>query len=292
MVLPLSPVAASSATAYSSRSPTYQTRHKRAGSETYYEDVDPRFAQDPAPQQSAVHPAHRESGIPNALTPGPGQRAVYNQGPAHQPAYLNGGQQHYRMNSPSPIDTSRVLAPHAEEDDAGNGRQATDQYDSDEFLSSQQQAQRMPYEANVTPPSDDQGRRLSLAGSEPGVRTVSGGYLDAIPDGARSPAAASESSHFTSVSQRGINPNWRPGMPVQGPPGYGQRTEVTSASAVQRRKEDVILSANPDFSLPAVGRGGGRGRGMRGRGGGVPAPATGLTPAGRYPTPDVGMSTG
>lgn len=71
-------------------------------------------------------------------------------------------------------------------------------------------------------------------------------YLEPIPDGARSPGEGSEASHFTSVSQRGINPNWMP------PPGMGRggMSQVSSASAVQRRKEDVILNANPDFSLP------------------------------------------
>ncbi|KAF2643456.1 pali-domain-containing protein [Massarina eburnea CBS 473.64] len=110
---------------------------------------------------------------------------------------------------------------------------------------------------------------------------------DDMPDGSRSPAA-SEASHFTSVSQRGINPNWRPppgsGMPPYGP--YGPRRPM--------RQEDVILEANatnPDFALPGVEMGRGRGRG-RGRGGmmgrgGIPPSATmgdmGLGNQGRYP---------
>lgn len=67
-----------------------------------------------------------------------------------------------------------------------------------------------------------------------------------LASGQRSPAALSESSHFTSVSQRGVNPNWRP--PQQHRPGPS--------------KEDIILGANPDFSLPATRatRGGTRGR--------------------------------
>jgi len=73
---------------------------------------------------------------------------------------------------------------------------------------------------------------------------------DSLPltSGQRSPGNISESSHFTSVSQRGINPAWRPRG--RGPPGPS--------------REDIILDANPDFALPP-GRGGFRGRG-RGKG--------------------------
>lgn len=108
---------------------------------------------------------------------------------------------------------------------------------------------------------------------------------ETLPEGARSPGEGSEASHFTSVSQRGINPNWRPGV---GSAYGGGSMAPSSASAAQRRKEDVILNANPDFSLPGM-RIGGRGRG-RGRGGMMrvyppPTAATmGLTPSGRYPT--------
>ncbi|KAL2831099.1 SUR7/PalI family-domain-containing protein [Aspergillus cavernicola] len=57
-----------------------------------------------------------------------------------------------------------------------------------------------------------------------------------------SSSAASEVSHFTSISERPINPNWRP------PP--------MPAQAVQQ-KRDVLLENNPDFDLRAgMGRGG------------------------------------
>ena len=108
---------------------------------------------------------------------------------------------------------------------------------------------------------------------------------DDLPDGSRSPAA-SEASHFTSVSQRPINPNWRPemGAPAgQFAPFPGPRRPM--------RQEDVILeanAANPDFMIPA-GRGRGRGRGGGGRGRGGPMPPTmmgpgpGLSNQSRYP---------
>lgn len=106
-------------------------------------------------------------------------------------------------------------------------------------------------------------------------------------DGSRSPAA-SEISHFTSISQRGINPAWRPapggeliavlndlslpancsytGPPMPGAygPGPGPRRPM--------RQEDMILEANaenPDFAIPGVNVGRGRGRGRGGRGGGA-----------------------
>lgn len=114
-----------------------------------------------------------------------------------------------------------------------------------------------------------------------------------IAEGARSPAG-SDASHFTSVSQRGVNPNWRPppgsnygGSMVGGGPGPG------NGGAAAARRNDVILNANPDFAIPGMGppRNGGRG-GMgpaRGRAGlpsqmrGASGPV-GLTPGGRYPS--------
>ena len=95
----------------------------------------------------------------------------------------------------------------------------------------------------------------------------SNSYED-IHEGARSPAA-SEASHFTSVSQRGVNPNWGPApdMPMRRP--------------VQQRR-DVLLGNNPDFEVPGAsprGRGGGRGR--------MPGQIPGLTGGGRYPGADV-----
>jgi hypothetical protein len=118
---------------------------------------------------------------------------------------------------------------------------------------------------------------------------------DSLPlaSGQRSPGNNSESSHFTSVSQRGVNPAWGAPRRPHGP-----------------SREDVLLDGNPDFSLPP-GRGGfrgrGRGRGMPGSGfgsgrsgslpGSLGAPGFGdmgggaypsmrsNTAGGRYPTP-------
>ncbi|EEP81236.1 predicted protein [Uncinocarpus reesii 1704] len=60
---------------------------------------------------------------------------------------------------------------------------------------------------------------------------------DDFPVGPRSPAA-SETSHFTSISQRGINPKWRP-------------PESETPKAKLQQRQDVLLNSNPDFALPA-----------------------------------------
>ncbi|KAK7606267.1 SUR7/PalI family-domain-containing protein [Phyllosticta paracitricarpa] len=86
-------------------------------------------------------------------------------------------------------------------------------------------------------------------------------------DGPRSPGGDSDASHFTSISQRGVNPNWQPPQ-MSGPrPGYGY------APPRRPKPEEAVLDANPEFSLPGVpapgrtrdvrnamrgGRGGGR----------------------------------
>ena len=80
--------------------------------------------------------------------------------------------------------------------------------------------------------------------------------------GARSPAE-SETSNFTSVSQRGVNPNWRPGFPGDVGPGPMRRQ---SNNAHARR--DVLLDDNPDFQMPGMAPPGRRP--LRGRGGYTP----------------------
>ncbi|KAF2132232.1 pali-domain-containing protein [Dothidotthia symphoricarpi CBS 119687] len=115
---------------------------------------------------------------------------------------------------------------------------------------------------------------------------------EASGSGSRSPAV-SEASHYTSVSQRPVNPAWRPDM--GGPPGqFGPYGGGGGGRGRPMRQEDVIFSANaanPDFAIPGMGRGRGRGRGRGGRGGGMnqapPAntmgPGAALGTQGRYP---------
>jgi len=72
------------------------------------------------------------------------------------------------------------------------------------------------------------------------------------PAGARSPAAESDRSNFTSISQRGINPLWRDPLPPPPPPppaNYG-------GNVIPRRPVDrtaQVLTSNPDFELPSRG---------------------------------------
>ena len=73
---------------------------------------------------------------------------------------------------------------------------------------------------------------------------------DTLPEGQRSPA--SDNSEMTSISQRGVNPNWRPGSTD----ALG-RLEVPQRHA-QQQKRDILLNTNPDFELNARGGTGGR----------------------------------
>ncbi|KAF7510584.1 hypothetical protein GJ744_006196 [Endocarpon pusillum] len=125
-----------------------------------------------------------------------------------------------------------------------------------------------------------------------------------LQDGARSPTG-SETSHFTSVSQRGVNPRWRTGgedmrgMPSgpPGPPSAMRRPVPANAGygGPTRENRDVLLQGNPDFEVPGMGPPGRSGP-LPGGVGRVPmqrpppemdmnGPVTGLTGAGRYPRP-------
>ena len=94
-------------------------------------------------------------------------------------------------------------------------------------------------------------------------------------EGPRSPAA-SISSHFTSVSQRGINPRWQPG-PQQDNGGGGYGDGHARRNRAPRNDQMNFLSGNPDFELP-VSRSGRR-NGPGGIGG------TGIDMGSRYPVP-------
>jgi hypothetical protein len=213
----LSPIQASPIDSVSKYSQS-QPGHGRTGSGSYYEDVDPRFAEVP-PASSSVPPAlmtASSTAIPPVLMtggPGPSQRG---------PPLSN---QNYNFNHgppPIPLDTLR------------------------------QESQ------------------------------------ESLQEGQRSPAT-SDTSHFTSVSQRGINPNWRP------PPGSNMGP--SQRGPPPPRPSDILLNTNPDFSLPGMAppgrgaRGGMRARGGGGMGPGRQSPAVGMNMGGglgqpsRYPMP-------
>lgn len=184
--------------------------HTRRPSETYYEDIDPRFAEEPQ-LQSSPPPAT------NVTTP---------------------------SSHPSSLQAARG---------------------------------RTTNQNNLTPDYQP--------GPIPNYHDMRHESTESLQDGQRSPAI-SDASHYTSVSQRGINPNWRP------PPGSGPQGLLPRRP---QQQQDMVLNSNPEFSLPGLGPAGRGGRGgpggFRGRGGsgmsrGAPMGMGGLGPAsagGRYP---------
>ena len=208
-----------------SASSQVSTRHKRAGSEPYYEDVDPRFAVEEPSDDGFRESGPLGGGMPVALTPGGMPPGSISHLPGSYPI-TPGAQQGYqpRMN-PEYLHPSYTT---------GGSSGANDSHSSDN-------------EASVD------------------AQHPSGGSFDGASE------RLSEASHFTSISERPVNPNWRP------PPG--------STGPEPRRQQDMILTGNPDFSIPGMGRGG---RGRAGTGpmaaSAVGGPSNGLTGAGRYPT--------
>ena len=226
--------------------PLPQPRHKRSASEPYYEDVDPRFAiVEPSDDGYSHH-----SAIPNALTPGPGTMPGMPGGFPATPGAPQQRQDSYGMMAGVPSNPSYAY------------QQRTRTPVNPEYL-------HAGYHNTAGAPAIDGAERSNSASSlDP--QHASGSY-----DGGSE--RASEASHFTSISERPVNPNWQP------PPGsVGAPSGAPSggAPAVQRQR-DMILGENPDFSIPGV-------RGTRGRTGGVPVAAStvggGSMPAGRYPT--------
>ncbi|KAL8714125.1 MAG: hypothetical protein Q9220_001853 [cf. Caloplaca sp. 1 TL-2023] len=109
---------------------------------------------------------------------------------------------------------------------------------------------------------------------------------DSIPEnthdaGSRSPAV-SDGSNYTSISQRGINPQWQPPPDhAMGMGGVPNRKPLRQ----QQNPRDVLLNSNPDFELPIQGgrTGGGRLRAAS-RGHREPGMIPGMEPGvGRYP---------
>lgn len=150
-------------------------------------------------------------------------------------------------------------------------------------------AQAEPVPTSLTPgPRHPPAALRQVPGPNGELMPLTSSYEN-LQEGARSPAE-SETSNFTSVSQRGVNPNWRP--------GHGDGAFNTGLGPPPRRiqqqtqmKRDVLLNDNPDFAIPGLA---GSARGARGgmRGGGTVRRPVGLPPAassvgmggeGRYP---------
>jgi hypothetical protein len=80
---------------------------------------------------------------------------------------------------------------------------------------------------------------------------------DSVQDG-----PLSEASHFTSISERGENPQWR--AEQQQRAGYGMGGIPNRQPPPHQQQRDFLLAGNPDFEIPVGGRGRG---GPAGRGG-------------------------
>ncbi|KAK5084424.1 regulator of ime2 [Lithohypha guttulata] len=105
-----------------------------------------------------------------------------------------------------------------------------------------------------------------------------------LQPGARSPVE-SETSNFTSISQRPMNPNWQPGHG-----GEFNQFAPQPDRRHQQRKQDILFSNNPDFEIPGMGPPRGTRPGYRGGRGGGSGYGPGPGPRGgpmRPPPPSV-----
>lgn len=247
----------------------------RGDSGSYYEDVDPRFAVEEASPPPALTPGGMPPGAISRDIPG-----GFPEDPGAQPYGQRMQSPHPTTSSPPPPSSSHpprgYLHPSYLSAGAGAGATTT----------------AAATGAGANDPSPTSEPFLNAPSPIPyhNITPITGSSQEDLPEGARSPGQgserASEASHFTSISQRPVNPNWRPGPGMGGGPGGAG---MSSASAAQRRREDVLLAGNPDFTIPGVGRGGRGGamgamRGGRGGARGSVPPSVGLTPGGRYPT--------
>ncbi|KAI9689224.1 MAG: regulator of ime2 [Bathelium mastoideum] len=333
--------------------------HTRSGSESYYEDVDPRFANaDPAPPNVGLPTAlqagfNRSSPVSNDRSLLPSQSGPALTGrlptPPSRPGTAPSGQVRSRQgsrgnneylqasttppigfNSITPANdrmvglgamgaiAGRGLGPMAQHADPSTSNTTT----TGGSLGLASHGLRntptvtsvdSPYAAAASfKPSSD-----NLLPTTTPVLDSEDPSLETLPSGARSPAAESDISHFTSISQRGVNPRWRPPpgpMPAYDGADYGDPSPIAGPGGIgynggyglgpglgggrargggQARQEDMLLAGAPDFSIPGVGpggRGAGRGAGMRVAGGGVGAGAIGrggmygAASQGRYPS--------
>ena len=187
-----------------SRPGSAKSRHRATASDNYYEDVDPRFTEQPDPpplRQTAGAP------VPTLLLPG-------GYGASPQPS-----DHPYPAQSPPPHMGSSPP----------------------------------PQHRHGSPPQPHPRQYLETQRS--------------YDDG----SGASDQSGFTSVSQRGVNPQWQPGPAdppsgAYGPGGVPYRNRPPPPPQ-QQRERDYLLQGNPDFELPANRGGRGPAMGPAARGG-------------------------
>ena len=325
--------------------------HVRSGSESYYEDVDPRFADsDPMPANAGLPTAlqagfNRSSPVsddrnllPSQSGPAPTGRLPT---PPSRPGTAPSGNSRSRQDSTGNNDYPQAfITPPI--DFNNNGDATNDRMGGlgamgavGGLLSDSSGVGRGlgPMAEHANPSTSNATTAGSIGLTTNGLRS-NAGYNDGpyaasslkpssdaiperddpsyetLPSGSRSPAAGSDISQFTSISQRGVNPNWRPppgSMPAYdgtgyggpspepgaapsmtgygGPPMYGNAPAARSRA---NRPEDLLLANAPDFSIPGVGPAGRGARGgLRGGGGmmgrGAPIGIQTAASQGRYP---------
>lgn len=142
----------------------------------------------------------------------------------------------------------------------GHARKASDNYYEDvapQFMSPETDSHHLTQTTQHTQSSHAMPASLMPGISAPNYPVVehhgeimnADESYDSLPDGQRSPA--SDNSEMTSISQRGVNPNWRPGSAD----ALG-RLEVPQHRAQQKR--DMLLNTNPDFEIGGRGVAGSR----------------------------------
>ena len=176
----------------------------------------------------------------------------------------------YMRRSPEIDVNPAIRAPNRSRENTDSGTMIASYYeDVDPRFDDQDPDPQPPIDVNpyLTPPRSHRRPSDYDDPAPPLRRNYSQTSIERQDDyqGPRSPAA-STSSHFTSVSQRGINPRWQPAPP---PPQFQGEYNPTRRKA--RNDQMQFLSGNPDFELP-VPRSGRR----------APIPGDG---GGRYPMP-------
>lgn len=165
----------------------------------------------------------------------------------------------------SPLNNVAVPVELPSQAQQGRARRSSDNYYEDVDPRFAEPPQPMPQPLNPGYVNNNSSGNLHLQPVD-----AQRSYED-LHSGSRSPAE-SERSTFTSVSQRGVNPRWNGGGQA-----YGQQPMPRRPVNQPSQQRDMLLNANPDFTLPG-GRGGrGPTRGGRGGGGG------GMIPSSAYP---------
>ena len=185
----------------------------------------------------------------------------------------------YTRRSPGVDINPAIRAPNRSRENTDNGTIIASYYEDvdprfDDQVEEEHTSPLEPVNPYINPPRAARRpspRRDFDEGVPPLRRNYSQNSLERPEDdyraGPRSPAA-STSSHFTSVSQRGVNPRWQPA------PAAPQFVGEYPPRRKTRNDQMQFLSGNPDFELP-VSRSGRRG---------VP-PGVAGDAGGRYPMP-------